>query len=215
MRNVELLAGDPHPNESRKAILACNDFLRMGPGRALIKLAERYQAAGDDDQAPPTRSHGLLRKWSHFFDWPARATDYDARQDLERTRLAEERRREAMETGLALDYERVIALKKLAKKLKGYLSEHDRVWLRDYKGLGENMHEIERFNAPLIDQYRGTLEDLAKERGERKQKTEISGPDGKPIETSAKANYTKLTTQELRELASLLAKAESDNPTDA
>jgi hypothetical protein len=60
------------------------------------------------------------------------------------------------------------------------------------------------------------LDRLAKYHGLQPDKHELSGPDGKPIETSSRANYTKLSTQELRELASLLAKAEAetDNTSD-
>jgi hypothetical protein len=216
MATLEVLAGERQNGESRQALVACNDYLRMGPGRSLASLHARYRTEMDQT-APPTKSLRTLKEWSTRFAWQERAEQYDQTIEADKSARVEKRRRKAMEAGLALDHERIIALKKLAKRLRGYLSDEEKVWLRDYKGTGEFMHEIERFNAPLVEQYRATLDDLAKEKGERKQRTEISGPDGKPIETTSRANYANLTTQELRELASLLAKAEAetDNTSDA
>ena len=82
-----------------------------------------------------------------------------------------------MQNGLAQDFERVNSLKRLACFLEGQIYEkgttgkYHNVWLPDVKvvGFGENAEvvEIERFNSGLLQQFRGTLDDLAKETGGR------------------------------------------------
>lgn len=271
---------------------ACNDFLRLGPGRTFSRLLSQYSQPTKTDRnlpvervaAPPTLSLATLKDWSDKYSWSERAKEYDKAIEDEKN----ERRRQVMEEGLALDFERVASLKKLAAFLEGeiyeqakpkpvsaklkmeldpeYLPEsgvlneetipgvidgliHDaeqaeagaqfaslmertqpdvqehtkvklqlsdkarrlrmqaayltdqlegggapsmtseefyhKVWLPDVKQIGGGEHaervDIVRFNAALIEQYRGTLDDIAKEKGERKQKMEVTGKDGGAI----------------------------------
>jgi hypothetical protein len=185
---VALLAGERHDKESEKAVQACNDYLRMGPGRSLRRLSDVYiQQASSDAQAakPPTTKPNTLFTWSTDYDWQKRAENYDAEQDRAKTAEMEARRRAVMEEGLALDFERVIELKELAALLgeqiytKASDGTYPNIWLRDVKqiGSGEFAERVDlvRFNAPLIEQYRGTLDDLAKETGGRKQRVDLSG----------------------------------------
>jgi hypothetical protein len=179
---VALLAGERHDKESDKAAQACNDYLRMGPGRSLEKLLGRYQAA---TEAPPTQRLKSLKDWSRFYGWQKRAEDYDAEQDNLKTAEVDTKRRAVMEEGLALDFERVVELKELAALLSEQIytkmsdNTYPNIWLRDVKqiGSGEFAERVDlvRFNAPLIEQYRGTLDDLAKETGGRKQRVDLSG----------------------------------------
>ncbi len=73
----------------------------------------------------------------------------------------------------------------LAKMLRTEIYEDQKRWLPDVKGIGRGAQfqriDLVRFNGPLIEQYRKTLDDIAAELGERVQKTEISGPDGESI----------------------------------
>jgi len=143
---------------------------------------------------PPSMSAKTLGTWSSRFSWPDRAAELDANWDEIST---EERRRE-MTFGLALDYERVRKLKRLARFLEAQIYElsvpndedlqvYHNVWLPDVKqvGSGDDAErvDIERFNSALFTQYRETLNDLAKEEGGRVQKTksEHTGPDGDAI----------------------------------
>ena len=96
--------------------------------------------------------------------------------------------------GLALDYERVRKLKRLADFLEAQIYEqsepdpltgkraYHNVWVPDVKILGKGdlaeVVDIERFNSALFTQFRETLNDLAKEVGQRVQKQEHSGSDG-------------------------------------
>jgi hypothetical protein len=45
--------------------------------------------------------------------------------------------------------------------------------------------DIERFNAPLISEYRGILDDIARETGGRRSQSavELTGPGGGPVQT--------------------------------
>ena len=183
---IPLLAGEREPRETSRAVQACNDFLRMGPGRSIAELHRSYIDL--DRNSTPTRSKGTLLAWSSRYDWFERAIEYDTRLEEEKTRRAQE----IMATGLALEHERVEKLKRLA----GFLEEeaqkqneegaHYNVWLPDVKqiGGGEDAERVDivRFNAAIISEYRGILDDLAKETGGRKQRQELDlQSGGKPI----------------------------------
>ena len=183
------LAGERSQGESDAAVVACNDYLRLGLYRArdgLRRLQARYTAMYHE--TPPTRSHDTLKQWSSRFAWSDRAELYeqDRQADADVIRAA------VLADGLAQDYERVELLKKLAAYLVGEVlrrdesGEHRRVWLRDVKqigsGDGAERVDVERFNAELIGQLRGVLDDLAKETGGRKQRVEHGGDEqGTPI----------------------------------
>jgi hypothetical protein len=192
---VDLLAGERRERESRRAVEACNDYLRLGPGRSLTALLQEY--AELDQSRPPTRALGTLKLWSQRFEWQARADAYDA--EIERRRQAEqveldrqaaERRREVMQSGLALDFERVERLKRLEALLLLELADVDEqghpvalkpdsVWAPDVKqiGGGESAERVDivRFNRAIFETVRGLLDDLAKETGGRKQQLTHGG----------------------------------------
>ena len=154
----------------------------MGPGRSLRLLLERYRES--EQNLAATRSQGTLWGWSARFGWQERAAAYDARLEADK----DARAGEIMQSGLAVTHERVVKLKELAGFLEGQLYEqgedgvYHNVWLPDVKQIGSGPDaervDIERFNAPIIEQYRGTLDDLAKETGGRKQAIEHSGDLG-------------------------------------
>jgi hypothetical protein len=173
---IELLAGQRQKNESEKAVQACNDWLRLGSGRTLCKLLDKY--AELHRIAPPTTSKDTLKKWSTGFNWANRQTEYDANWEQIKTA----KRNAVMEYGLALDYERVDKLKRLSAFLESQLyeqgkaGEYHNVWLPDVKQIGSGEYvervDIERFNGVLISEYRAVLNDLAKEVGGRVHKQE-------------------------------------------
>lgn len=188
---IDLLAGEHRERESKNAILACNDWLRLGPGRSLTGLLAFYAETGQN--RPPTRSKCTLKEWSQRFDWQERAAAYDAETERQRqeadaefARQQEARRREIMETGLALDYERVQRLKNLADLLETEL--YTRVdgklaylWLADAKQIGSGelaeRFDMIRFNPAIIEQLRGVWDDLARETGGRKATAKLETPD--------------------------------------
>ncbi len=200
-----LLAGERATGETTRAMLACNDWLRMGPGRSLHRLAAEYARLGHN---VPTRSLTTLKLWSARYSWARRGEEYDAAVDAERTRYAES----VMRSGLGLAHERVLKLKGLADYLESEIRHEgrvgaaagqgdaqgelarvlgladagevvrDRVWLRDVKriGAGEDAEtvEIRRFNSALIEQYRGVLDDLARETGGRNPRVRVAVGEG-------------------------------------
>jgi len=189
--------------ESKKAATACADYLRMGIGRSLAKLHQKYIEGTANE--PPTRHLRVLAGWSTKYGWQERANAHDVAIDAEK----EQRRKEIMESGFALDYERVVELKRMAVFLSGQIYEqgegdvYHNVWVADVKQIGSGEFaervDIERFNGEIFSQLRGALDDLAKETGGRKQKTEITGKDGGPIETR---ELSKLSDEELERIAS-------------
>lgn len=171
-KRVRLLAGKRHDRESVKAVIACNAYLRMGPGRSLHKLHQSFTESSPEIE-PPTTSFRWLKEWSRRYDWQERAETYDARKEEEKQRRAEE----IMNSGLALVHERVEELKELAELLGKEISEEDKRWVPDVKQIGGGEYaervDIVRFNAALIGEFRGTLDDLAKETGGRVKKSDV------------------------------------------
>ena len=191
---LDLLAGERQESESDRAAQACNDYLRLGPGRTLPKLVKKYGKTRKNSE-PPTDSHNTLERWSSDFDWPARATEYDATREAEKN----ERRRKEFDAGLALDFERVRKLKRLALFLEKQIYEQDdptalitattneegeleatisaspypNVWVRDVKAINNQRVYIFRFNQAILGEYRAALDDLAKEVGDRKQRVDM------------------------------------------
>lgn len=209
----ELLAGVRQRGESSKGVQACNDFLRLGPGRTLVGLFRKYQEMPGD--MTPTRKRNTIEAWSKNFTWFERAAAYDKRLEEEKNARA----REMMASGLALDYERVGELIVLADFLKAQIyttaparqevaaeeaepgesgTAYPYVWVRDVKqiGAGENAERVEiyRFNAAILDQYRGVMDDIARETGGRVNKHEVTGEDGKPIAISSDQHDRAIST---------------------
>lgn len=202
---IELLAGQPQKGESAKAIQACNDFLRLGAGRTLPALLEKYTQAHQD--APPTKSLDTLKRWSTRFSWVDRAVAYDA--TWEQRKNAE--RQAVMEYGLALDYERTKKLMRLADFLEDQIYEtdadgnHPNVWVPDVKSIGSGEDaervDIERFNAPLLAQFRGVLEDIAKEAGGRIAKADVTTA-GEKLPAPSPIDLSSLSIEQLIALGS-------------
>lgn len=181
---IEPLAGQRQKGESNKAVQACNDYLRMGPGRSLRLLLLQY--AITDQNLPPTKSNATLKEWSVRYRWQERAALHDA--SLEQAKNA--RAEEIMHSGLALAFERADKLKYLGEFLEQQMFEqglggaYHNIWLPDVKQIGSGEYaervDIERFNSAIVEQYRGVLDDIAKETGGRVQKQDITS-GGKPI----------------------------------
>lgn len=202
MAAIVPLIGERQKGESKNAVIACNDWLRMGPGRTLRALEQKYREVSR--KSAPTQSIGTLNKWSRQYDWQARADLYDAQLEAEKNAREAAYRREIMESGLAVDHERVAELKQLAELLLGELYTagddgqiefvKDTVWLPDVKQIGGGEHaervDIVRFNASIFEQVRGLLDDLAKETGGRRQRTLTENID-----------YSKLSDEQLARIA--------------
>lgn len=195
-QELELLSGLRQKSESDKAVQACNDWLRMGAGRSLSDLHQLYTDTSQN--LPITTSLGTLKVWSSSFNWAERAREFDA--GWEARKNAE--REAVLNYGLAHEYERLRKLYRLAALLEAQIYERGEtteegkpgvlhnLWMPDVRqvGTGENAErvDIERFNAPLLEQYRKVLEDIAKETGGRVNRTDITTGD-KPFSLEIKA----------------------------
>ena len=167
--------------ETNKSRAAFEDYFLLGPGRSLPKLTKLYRTR--TKPSPPTQQLRTLKEWSTTFDWQARVAEREraiAREQLEGLKKA------ARETGYAQIEQRLCDLNKIGALLFGEIFKEDKRWLPDVKqiGQGDNAERVDivRFNAPLIQQYRETLNDIAAEMGQRVKGLELTGKDGGPIE---------------------------------
>jgi hypothetical protein len=83
----------------------------------------------------------------------------------------------ALKTGFARREERVRALDQLAQSLYTDLTEGKGLWLNDVKMIGSGEFseriEFEAFNGNELTQFRGVLDDIAKEMGDRRHKVDV------------------------------------------
>ena len=175
---VEPIFGTRGVSETDRAVVACNDYLRMGSGRSLVELYYNYVDAKERGEGIPTIAQRTLYEWSSRHGWAARCREYDAEMEG----LKNETAQQILGSGLALSHERVLSLKALAVKLENELNDDNSLWLEDFKQLGRGkeaqVFRIVRFNGSLINQFRDTLDDLAKETGGRVHKQEVTGANG-------------------------------------
>jgi hypothetical protein len=168
------LTGNRECRESAAAVVACNDYLRMGPSRSLAKLqhlyVERRKNAGE--ASVPTSRNRTLEGWSARFGWQERAEAYDASLEGEKNIRAHE----ILNSGLALPHERVVKLKELFEILECELSG-GALWMKRVKGVGygENYEKVSErvYNGQIVSDLRGILDDLADETGGRVQRQQV------------------------------------------
>lgn len=202
------LCGSRQSGETEEAVQACNDWLRLGPGRSLPGLLAEYNQMPPN--TAPTLSLHTLERWSARFGWKARARQYNAqvsereKQALEETKQA--RRRQIMEEGLAAAHERVLRLARLADFLEGQIFTegqdadgnviYPNVWVPDVKSIGSGPFaervDIQRFNGGLISQYRATLADLAAETGGRSRQPEADAGEELPAKVYQGVDLTRV-----------------------
>lgn len=166
-------------------------------------MGDLYHYYAETDQyEPPTAVLSTLKQWSARYGWVKRAESYDAELERQKNEYAAE----VMHSGLAQAHERVVELKRLARFLLEEMYEqgedgvYHNVWLPDVKQIGSGDYaervDIERYNSPLVSDIRGVLDDLAKETGGRKQRQEISGPEGGPVNITVREVVVRLTDGE-------------------
>lgn len=207
---IQPITGERQRGETDNAVIACNDWLRMGVGRSLTGLLEKYTETIADN--PPTASMATLKSWSRKFTWAERATRYDAEYE----QIKQQQRAAVMHHGAALDFERVAKLKRLAAFLESQIFDpgedgsYPNVWLADVKQIGGGEFaervDLEKFNGALISEYRGVLDDIAKEVGGRIRKAEADVTSGgQPLQGAtvnvAIQDLAELSDDELENLA--------------
>lgn len=162
--------------ETPKALQAFEDYYAMGSARSLSKLLVRYKKRKD----PPTRRMTTLKQWSTKHGWQERIKDRirDAWQEL--SEQLKDDRETILRSGLALDYQRVLELQEMATKL---LDEFEtELWLEETKSLGPwGTTTVRRFNAPLVRELRGVLDDIARELGHRAGVLKVEDEEGRVV----------------------------------
>jgi len=159
--------------ETAKARKAFEDYYALGPNRSLDKLYQEYKS--QPKAQVPTQRRATLAGWSSRWGWQERVMARDAEIALAQF---EEIKKLAATTGYAVWQKRVWDLNRLAETLFDDLQKSTRRWVTDVKtvGSGDDLEriEVERFNAPLMKEFRGLLDDLAREMGERVQGVAIA-----------------------------------------
>jgi hypothetical protein len=194
----ELLAGVRNEYETDTEVMACNDYLRMGVSRSIAGLARQYKR---ESNGTGHLSANTLYHASWDYGWANRAAMYDAKIDIEKTKIANE----ILHSGLADPLARVKNLKRMAELLAEEIARPGRLYLRDIKqvGTGKYAHEVEviRFNGALVEQYRGLLEDIAKETGGRQKQ---GSDDDHPISISVSLKPQQLIEPEEEEQEAIM-----------
>ena len=129
---------------------------------------------------------GEINDKAGAFDPPFRVSRaqvdyYRKTRDVNLKGLPESEQYDALTTGLALKEERVKRLSLLAALMEEDLFAGV-LWTEDVKMIGsgefQERVEFEEFNASEVSQYRGVLDDIAKEMGGRVQRQELTGANG-------------------------------------
>jgi hypothetical protein len=146
-------------------------------------------------------------------------THYRKSRDVKLDEIQEAGEISALKKGFAVKEKRVEALQMLADVLLGELTrkEDNRLWLTQVKGIGsyENYERIEyqEFNKAEVDSFRGLLDDIATEVGQRVKRTDLTSGD-KPLPRNVDPKLLKTLTDEqlaiLDQAANILETAGGD-----
>ena len=143
--------------ETLNSWAALNDYARLGSGRSLASLLERYQTA---TKPPPSNRIKTLKDWSRRFEWQERVEAFDKQQN----------RRQLTKYEKWIDDER-----ERRQELIEKAHEHVPELIAGMKT--EEMHPsaVAEMMITLLDQSR-------KETADDAQRLELTGKDGGPIE---------------------------------
>lgn len=139
-----------------------NQFRLMGPSRKLRTFYRKKRAeSGMSDLKP---EWGTPTNWVHYardWKWKERAEAWDAEMREQQEGEAED----TLTNGIAMSYKRIERLIALADKLE------------------EIIFHGNRAPSPyMVEQYRGILDDIAKEKGERSKEVRLTGSKSGPIQ---------------------------------
>jgi hypothetical protein len=110
---------------------------------------------------------------------------YRKSKEVKLAEIKENSESDALRTGFALKERRVESLNRLAEVMERELTEGGKLWLQDVKAVGSGeftqIVDFETFNGAEVQQFRGVLDDIAKETGDRQKKVEVGGKDGSAL----------------------------------
>lgn len=140
--------------------------------KRLTKTQKTALIAWISEGITPGEINTRARAFTKPFDVSRETVNYYRKQcQVDVKEIIKREHKTAMETGLALKAMRISKLKRLARRLeKDLLTAEDKLWIAGKYG--------KSFNAGEVDQYRGILDDIAKELGERSARVDVttSGP---------------------------------------
>jgi len=157
---------DKQPAEPDEWFIRFTTFLHLGTNRSYIDAYRQHVKVSRSRKG--TKPNHISPQWHkaiHEWDWEKRAQEYD--KHLNKLRIQEEeeqRRQQIMNTSYARTELRVLALMGFAKDLSDALKRE------------------KKFNPAMMAQWRGLLDDIAKETGGRVRKNEVTGANGGPLE---------------------------------
>lgn len=164
------------PGENSRWFQRFEAFRLMGPGRDLTTAYNRERVGGGRKESADCS--GTWRKMAGLYRWRERAEAWDQYLSGMAGAAAETERLEILNSGFALIHERVRALNALGRKLQREIDIEEHFWLPDVKSIGGGEFaervDIIRFNSALVEQFRGTLDDIAQEVGGRTQKHDLT-----------------------------------------
>ena len=150
-------------------------------------IAEGLQSNEINDRAAVFKQPFSMTKQHVDYYRKTRASQMSALKEVHES--------DAINTGLALVAVRVKRLQRLADMMWHDIEVKKMMWLEDKKGIGfgeaAEIYKFEKFNKAEVDAYRGVLDDIAKEVGDRVHKIAPTDPTGK-IEYAADARIAIL-----------------------
>lgn len=175
--------------EPTRWFLRFERYRLAGPGRELLGVARaaRAERAVKSIQRQMRKTPGSWSRAYALWRWRERAEAWDTCVAAQVAAEAEAERLRIMSSGFALAHNRVKALNALADLLFGEANIYDRRWLPDVKAIGSGRDgtfekvDVVHFNAGLLEQLRGALDDLAKETGGRVRSVDLTS-GGQQIE---------------------------------
>jgi len=197
--------------ERSRAYAAFSDYCLLGATRSLKKLCVEYRRQRDCDSAVeiPTQRGRTLDTWSSRFGWQERVEEYDlAMREINQEGLEKE-----VFDGAAKPANRIHELKKLANDLSRMIYTEDDdfeishpghrpfLWLKETKVIGSGPlaypMNVYRYNSAIIGDYRGLLDDLARETGGRKHLVDVTSANHGITLASARAELENLSLDDL------------------
>jgi hypothetical protein len=163
--------------ESPKAAQAWADYVALGPDRSLAKLVALYRnrVQAEGRLSVPTTRKATLETWSLAFGWQSRLQQIVAQETAAAEARERQRIDEIMSSGFAVVHNRVKALDTLAEAVLAELAkegddETPSGFYRKEVKVAANGTAFDQqvFDKAKFDTLRGLLDDLAKEKGERK-----------------------------------------------
>lgn len=161
-QQIERDAWDQLDDEPDSWFYKFSQFRLLGPRRSMRKV---YRIWREEKYGQDMKEHTAPAIWAEKakqYHWVERAHAWD----VARLEEKEEEAEKVYSEGLSLAHNRVDHLKKLAQKMEDYLLDK----------------RTTRLSPHLIEQLRGTYDDIAKELGQRVKETRLTGPGGGPVE---------------------------------